>query len=242
MNDLIHEHHDPAPPPAETAEKPEPPVTEHDRQKRVFVYALILFTIAFSLILWTFLMNNRNNQMVLSALADSRDELRTSLAENSGLGTRVQLLEERIQELEAEKEALDAGLAAAEARGEALEAEAREQARTLALLETLTLAARRCAAEEYEEAARLIADWGPSEQAALAAVSASIGEADRARYDPSREFEELLETLAETGTLILVKDADGNAVSWPAPDPAAGLPEESEDGTDGAEDGAAGSA
>ena len=55
MSDLIHEGpKDPNKPPVPGEEKP---TTERERMKKVYTYVAILFTVAFLLILWTFLMN-----------------------------------------------------------------------------------------------------------------------------------------------------------------------------------------
>ena len=57
MSDLIHEGpKDPNKPPVPGEEKP---TTERERMKKVYTYVAILFTVAFLLILWTFLMNQR---------------------------------------------------------------------------------------------------------------------------------------------------------------------------------------
>ena len=58
MSDLIHEGpKDPNKPPVPGEEKP---TTECERMKKVYTYVAILFTVAFLLILWTFLMNQRS--------------------------------------------------------------------------------------------------------------------------------------------------------------------------------------
>ena len=58
MSDLIHEGpKDPNKPPVPGEEKP---TTERERMKKVYTYVAILFTVAFLLILWTFLMNQRS--------------------------------------------------------------------------------------------------------------------------------------------------------------------------------------
>ena len=55
MSDLIHEGpKDPNKPPVPGEEKP---TTERERMKKVYTYVVILFTVAFLLILWTFFMN-----------------------------------------------------------------------------------------------------------------------------------------------------------------------------------------
>lgn len=107
MTDLIHEQ-----PHAEPPKADKPPENQRDRQKKVFVYIAILFTIAFILILWSSLSNRSNSQMMLSqlkenasALQSTADALQSSLAENAELTKRVSTLED---ELERSQDALEA--------------------------------------------------------------------------------------------------------------------------------------
>lgn len=106
MTDLIHEQ-----PHAEQPQQDKPSADPRDRQKKVFTYIAILFTIAFILILWSSLSNRSDNQMVLSqlkenaaALQSTADALQSSLAENAELTKRVDTLE---GDLEAAQEALE---------------------------------------------------------------------------------------------------------------------------------------
>ena len=106
MTDLIHEQ------PHPDAPQPEkPPENPKDRQKKVYTYIAVLFTIAFILILWSALSSQNSNQMVISeikqnaaALQTTADALQSSLAENAELGKRVDELE---SQLEAAQEALE---------------------------------------------------------------------------------------------------------------------------------------
>ena len=68
MTDFIHE----APPPENPKPTaPEKPTSEKERQKRVYAYIAVLFTVAFILILWSFLANHRSNQQVIDQLKGS---------------------------------------------------------------------------------------------------------------------------------------------------------------------------
>ena len=68
MTDFIHE----APPPENPKPAaPEKPTSEKERQKRVYAYIAVLFTVAFILILWSFLANHRSNQQVIDQLKGS---------------------------------------------------------------------------------------------------------------------------------------------------------------------------
>ena len=68
MTDFVHEGpKDPNKPPVPGEEKP---TTERERMKKVYTYVAVLFTVAFLLILWTFLMNQRSSREI-------RDEIRS---------------------------------------------------------------------------------------------------------------------------------------------------------------------
>ena len=72
MTDFIHE----APPPENPKPAaPEKPTSEKERQKRVYAYIAVLFTVAFILILWSFLANHRSNQQVIDQL---KERMRTN--------------------------------------------------------------------------------------------------------------------------------------------------------------------
>ena len=72
MTDFIHE----APPPENPKPTaPEKPTSEKERQKRVYAYIAVLFTVAFILILWSFLANHRSNQQVIDQL---KERMRTN--------------------------------------------------------------------------------------------------------------------------------------------------------------------
>ena len=73
MSDLIHEGpKDPNKPPVPGEEKP---TTERERMKKVYTYVAILFTVAFLLILWTFLMNQRS----INEIKDGNSALQSNL-------------------------------------------------------------------------------------------------------------------------------------------------------------------
>ena len=109
MTDFIHEHPKdeqpaaPTPPP-ESAE--EAPLDERTGQKRVYGYIFILFIVAFALLLWAFLMNQRSNDEVLSELRGSTDTLQSALNRNIVLEQQVETLEKEVKNLETEVEEL----------------------------------------------------------------------------------------------------------------------------------------
>ena len=139
MTDFIHEHPKKEEPVSNDAQKPheeEEIIDERLGQKRVYVYIMILFVVAFFLLLWSFLMNQRSNEEVLTELRGSTSTLQSTLDKSNTLEDRVRqledsidVLESRAQELEAENSAL---IAAAEESNLRI-----ELYRKLALLEAL---------------------------------------------------------------------------------------------------------
>ena len=121
MTDFIHEHREDAPaaappsPPDESAA--EEPLDEKTGQTRVYGYIFILFVVAFALLLWSFLMNQRSNDEVLSELRGNASSLQSMIERNDALEARNDALEAELDALEAENEALREQLE--EARGQA---------------------------------------------------------------------------------------------------------------------------
>mgnify|MGYP000759209349 FL=1 len=100
MSDLIHEGpKDPNKPPVPGEEKP---TTERERMKKVYTYVAILFTVAFLLILWTFLMNQRS----INEIKSGNSALQSTLEENDTLEARVKELETQLAEAEEDKDSL----------------------------------------------------------------------------------------------------------------------------------------
>ena len=101
MSDLIHEGpKDPNKPPVPGEEKP---TTERERMKKVYTYVAILFTVAFLLILWTFLMNQRS----INEIKDGNTALQSTLQQNDSLEAHIAELEEQLANSEEDKKALD---------------------------------------------------------------------------------------------------------------------------------------
>lgn len=115
MTDFIHEQlkNKPAPP-------PEAPTTPKERQRKVYVYIAILFTAAFILILWSFLMTHRSNQQMLDKINGSTTYLQSTLAENEQLEAENKTLTE-------ENDALQAQIAELERQIENAERDAQQQ-------------------------------------------------------------------------------------------------------------------
>ena len=97
MSDLIHEGpKDPNKPPVPGEEKP---TTERERMKKVYTYVAILFTVAFLLILWTFLMNQRS----INEIKDGNTALQSTLQQNDSLEAHIAELEEQLANSEEDK-------------------------------------------------------------------------------------------------------------------------------------------
>ena len=100
MTDFVHEA--PKDPNKASAPKEEKPTTERERMKKVYTYVAILFTVAFLLILWTFLMNQRS----INEIKDGNSALQSTLEENDTLEARVKELETQLAEAEEDKDSL----------------------------------------------------------------------------------------------------------------------------------------
>lgn len=115
MTDFIHEQPKDKPTPP-----PEKPTTPKERQRKVYVYIAILFTAAFVLILWSFLMTHRSNQQMIDRIEGSTTYLQSTLAENEEL-------EEENEALVSENDALEAQIAQLERQLEQAERDAQQQ-------------------------------------------------------------------------------------------------------------------
>ncbi len=100
MTDFVHEA--PKDPNKASAPKEEKPTTERERMKKVYTYVAILFTVAFLLILWTFLMNQRS----INEIKSGNSALQSTLEENDTLEARVKELEAQLAEAEEDKDSL----------------------------------------------------------------------------------------------------------------------------------------
>lgn len=104
MTDFVHEA--PKDPNKASAPKEEKPTTERERMKKVYTYVAILFCVAFLLILWTFLMNQRSSQAIRDEIKSGNSALQSTLEENDTLEARVKELEAQLAEAEEDKDSL----------------------------------------------------------------------------------------------------------------------------------------
>jgi len=107
MTDFIHEAPKPAQPPEPEQMTEETPLDEKSGQKRVYGYIFLLFIVAFSLLLWSFLMNQRSNEQVISELRGSANTLQSTLDRNLDLQKQTEALEARVAELEKQVQKLE---------------------------------------------------------------------------------------------------------------------------------------
>ena len=108
MTDFVHEP--PKDPSKVSAPKEEKPTTERERMKKVYTYVAVLFTVAFLLILWTFLMNQRSSQAIRDEIKSGNSALQSTLEENDTLEARARELEAQLAEAEADRDALSEAL------------------------------------------------------------------------------------------------------------------------------------
>ena len=103
MTDFIHEHPKDEPAAPSPAPAPEPPLDEKTGQKRVYGYIFILFIVAFSLLLWSYMMNQRSNDQVLSELRGNASAMQTALARNVELEKQADELQAALDEAAKDK-------------------------------------------------------------------------------------------------------------------------------------------
>jgi cell division protein FtsB len=108
MTDFIHEQPEEKLPDAvRQPEQEEEKLDERTGQKRVYGYIFVLFVVAFCLLLWSFFMNQRSTDQVLSELRGNTGALQSTLDRNAELEQRIgrledenELLRQQVEELE----------------------------------------------------------------------------------------------------------------------------------------------
>lgn len=211
MTDFIHEH--PKEEPENVSSAPAAPeeseLDERTGQKRVFGYIFILFIVAFSLLLWSFFMNQRSTDEVLSELRGSTGAMQTAMERNIELEKQMDAMEQDMDELTEEKTALEGKLAEAQ---ETLD-QKEEKIRALRASRDVCYAQILMDGGNHEAAAVTLALWNTAElrialesPEAAAQTDSEPPEAIKTRLDA------MVEQLAGEGYLTVA--ADGQLKYW----------------------------
>lgn len=159
---------------------------EHIRAKKnsVVWYLLILFVIAFLLLLMSYFMQQRANQEDLNDIKDSISAMDTL---NKIITERDALKEENLTL----KGDLEIMTSAADQARDSL----RSSADQISALNKLNLIRKLYNQRRYDEARACLADWEAAApgalRAALQTVSDNLGDAERQIYDPAEAFDQL---------------------------------------------------
>ena len=184
MTDFVHEA--PKDPSKASAPKEEKPTTERERMKKVYTYVAVLFTVAFLLILWTFLMNQRSSQAIRDEIKSGNSALQSTLEENDTLEARARELEAQLAEAEADRDALS----------EALERKS-EQLRALDWLIEIENDCRAKELDEAKENIRAFEKEGAAEDLPTEALRTSITGDDAP--SPAARYQSIVEELFPNG-------------------------------------------
>ena len=208
MTDLIHEHPkdeqpSPAAAPAEEKAAEELPLDEKTGQKRVYGYIFILFVVAFSLLLWSYMMNQRSNDQVLSELRGSASAMQATLDRNIELEQQVEALEAEVEELAGQTEALQNELDVQKIKLEEEQANGTKWGEQYMAVKDVNVALGCCKAGDYRSAAAQIAAWDYDVEGRIREIHDSMHEEELKVYDPYEDFQTLMTALA-----------DKNLVKW----------------------------
>ena len=205
MTDFIHERPKdeqpaaPAPPP----EPEDKPLDEKTGQKRVYGYIFILFIVAFSLLLWSFFMNQRSNDEVLSELRGSASTLQSTLDRNVELEQQVEALEAEVEELGDRAAALQDELDVQKMYLEEERDNGTKWGEQYMAVKDVNVALGYCGAGDYRSAAAQIAAWDYDVEGRIREIHDSMDEEELKVYDPLEDFQTLMTALA-----------DKNLVKW----------------------------
>ena len=209
MTDFIHEHPK-EPPNNPAAEQDMLPLDEKTGQKRVYGYIFLLFIVAFGLLVWSFLMNQRGTDQVLTELRGNADVLQTTLTRNVELEREVDELEARVEALTKEKEALEQSAAEQQKIVDALG----EDIQRLDTKSWLCYALLLMDDGDHEAAAKALASWGSATD-----YQAVIEEHDNGSWNDGEapfllgeRYNAMIEQLVMEGYLTIAQD--GSLKSW----------------------------
>ena len=208
MNDFIHEP--PKEPKAAPPAQEELQLDEKTGQKRVYGYIFILFIVAFALLVWSFLMNQRGTDQVLSELRGNADALQTTLTRNVELEREVDALEERIEALTKEKAALEQSAAEQQKVVDQLG----EDIKSLDTKSWLCYALLLMDDGDHEAAARALASWSSANdyQAVIDAHDNGSWNDAEAPILLGERYNAMIEQLVMEGYLTIAQD--GSLKSW----------------------------
>lgn len=211
MTDFIHEHPkdeptNPTPPPV----REEPPLDEKTGQKRVYGYIFILFIVAFSLLLWSYMMNQRSNDLVLSELRGNASAMQTTMERNVELEQQVDELEAALDKAEQEKAALEKS---AEEQQEMVDTLNRD-VNSLSINRDICYALLLMEDGDHQGAAVMLTSWYST-----ADILAQIEANDTASWNDGEapvllreRYEAMVEELVKEGYLTVMKD--GQLKCW----------------------------
>lgn len=176
------------------------------REKRMSVYGylVILFAAAFLLLLFAYLMQQRNSEEIMGNLNELRESMSSVHSVNELLEENRTLREEN-ETLQSQLDELETQLEAAKAEYATLEGSYEERTMQVSVLEILYTAEIKIGEEDYAGAA-----------AALTALNTDSLEKEIARYDAQtaqspflrERYEAIAGVLIEEGCLL--RDEDGN--------------------------------
>ena len=211
MTDFIHEHpkdeQSAAPPPAPAEEAP---LDEKTGQKRVYGYIFILFIVAFSLLLWSYMMNQRSNDEVLSELRGSASAMQTTMERNVELEQQVDELQAALEKAEQEKAALEKSAGEQQEIVDMLN----RDVNSLSINRDICYALLLMEDGDHQGAAVMLASWHST-----ADILAQIEANDTGSWNGSEapillreRYEAMVEQLAKEGYLTVIEN--GQLKSW----------------------------
>ena len=196
MTDFIHEHPKDEPAAPSPAPAPEPPLDEKTGQKRVYGYIFILFIVAFSLLLWSYMMNQRSNDLVLSELRGNASAMQSTLDRNIELEQQVEALEAEVEALGNQAEALQNELDVQKMYLEEERDNGTKWGEQYMAVKDVNVALGYCEAGDYRSAAAQISAWDYDVEGRIREIHDSMHEEELKVYDPLEDFQTLMTALA----------------------------------------------
>ncbi len=187
----------------QTAAGPEtPPPSPARKQKSVFVYLAILFAAAFLLLLFAYLMQQRNSAEILGNLSDLRESM-TSFHSLDEVMDENRALREENEKLQNQLRERNTELSNAQSAYEILEGSCDDQAAQMSMLETLYFAEAKFAEEDYAGAAAELAGFDTAElEREIAKYDAQMLHSNPSYAVLGERYEALTAALTEEGYLI----------------------------------------